>query len=102
MSRPHTDEEVRDKILHEIKSLERYWDSLPDKTSAEKLSGLSFSILTMIDGCGMDLPVMDITLRPHPDDKAFHESEGENYFENGMVVNEHILLHEFYHKPEEM
>jgi len=41
------------------------------------------------------VPAMDITLRPHPDDEAFHKEQGENYFADGMVINDGgFYLHE--------
>ena len=98
MSRAYTKAEVREEILRYIKELEKYWGGLPDKTVAERLSGLSFSILTMIDGATMDLPAMDLVLRPHPDDREFNINEGNNYYEDGMVVSDDVHLHDFYHK----
>lgn len=43
-------DELRQDFVDQIKVYVRYWDKLPDKTSSEKLEGLAFSILVMLDG----------------------------------------------------
>jgi hypothetical protein len=97
MSRAYTKEESRKIVLDHIRALVRYWDSLPDKPSKEKLEGLAFSILTMIDGDSM-LPSMDIVLRPNPADQAFHKGHGENWFKDCLILNDDCALHEFFHE----
>lgn len=60
--------------------------------------GVAFSILNILDGTTMSLPAFNLTLSPHPDDKEFLQGEGENWYEDGTVINDDVMLHEmFYH-----
>lgn len=91
-----TEAEVREEFLDHVHALVGYWAELPDKTPKERLDGLAFSILNIFDGTTMQLPAMDIALRPHPSDKEFHRENGEDWYEDGMVINE-CMLHELWH-----
>jgi len=96
MSRAYTEEEVRDEFLAHIRYLARYWATTPDRqTPLERCQGLAFSILNIFDGTS-GLPAFDIVLSPHPDDKAFHQSEGENWYDPGMMIND-CMLHELFY-----
>jgi len=92
MSRAYTPEEVRTQVIDNIKSLVNYWEGQAN-TSHEKLDGLAFSILSMIDGNG-ELPAFDLIPSPHPTDKPCHIEEGNNYYE--PVVMNNCQLHEVY------
>lgn len=97
--RAWTEEEMRDKILSHIWSLVDYWnrDDLPvTEDRRDRLGGLAFSILSMLDGCTLDIPGIDLTFCPHPDDKEYHIERGENWVEGGMRLN--FSLHDFFHK----
>jgi hypothetical protein len=101
MSEPRakTAEEARADFLAHVRQVARYWESPPDRTVRERLEGLAFSILNIFDGTS-GLPAMDIVLRPHPDDEAFYKSEDENWFEDGQIINDGVMLHEvFYERP---
>lgn len=93
--RAKTAEEVRQEFLNHVHSLVIYWANLPDRTVEEKCDGVAFSILNIFDGTTMGLPAMDLVLAPHPDDKAFNQSEGNNWYEPGMVIND-CMLHELF------
>ena len=97
MSRPYTPEEVREMFLDNVKGLCRYWAGVERDSVQEQLEGLAFSLLNMFDGTSASMPAMGIVLRPHPDDKQFHEHQGDNYFEDGQVIND-CYLHEEFHK----
>jgi hypothetical protein len=100
MSRAYTAEEVREQLLAHIRHLARYWATIPDRqTPLERCEGLAFSILNIFDGTS-SLPAFDIVLSPHPDDKAFHQSEGENWYEPGMMIND-CMLHELFYAEDE-
>jgi hypothetical protein len=101
--RAYTAEEARDRFLDYLRTIAHYWAGpMPtERTVQERLDGLAFSILAAIDGCSPELPALDISLSPHPDDKAYCESGGENWFELGMVINADCHLHELYYKREE-
>lgn len=95
--RAWTEEEVRQQFLDHIRIIRDYWLNLPDKTEAEKMDGLCFSFLTLIDGCGMSLPAINLSLSPHKDDKDFSIKYGENYYQPGMVFND-CYLHDIWYK----
>lgn len=99
--RAHTAQEVKDKLLNYMKGLCSYWSSpgvASDKNTKERMEGLCFSLLVAFDGGTLELPRFKILLDPHPEDKEFHISEGEKYFEPEMEINENSALHEEWHK----
>jgi hypothetical protein len=98
MSEAYTKEEVRDQFLHQVRGLAKYWSTVPGRTDLEKCEGLAFSIMNIFDGTSMVLPAMDITLRPHEDDKQFCIDNNEKYYEDGMVINDDCMLHERFFK----
>jgi hypothetical protein len=53
--------EIRTEFLSHIKGLVEYWSSLPDKTVQERMDGLVFSILNLLDG---DVSGTLLTLAP--------------------------------------
>ena len=63
---------------------EKYWDKVDGKdapkTQKDRLEGLAFSMLVILDGGAMDLPGFIVAPDPHPSDKEYHISEGSNYF----------------------
>jgi hypothetical protein len=97
--RAKTAKEVRKEFLQYIHGISEYWANLPNKTNQERCEGLAFSILNIFDGTTMDLPGMDISLSPHPDDKEYHEANGENWYEQGMIIN-NCELHGMYIRNE--
>lgn len=99
MIEPYSPQECRQKIYEHMRSLCEYWSVKSRReTERERMEGLCFSILTMFDGCTMDLPAMDIRMAPHKDDKAYLIEHGERYFEPGMLINNCHLHDEFYTK----
>ena len=95
MKRP-TKLEVQKNFISTIKGMAEYWDSLPDKTSKEKLDGLSFSILAMLDGCNVGFPGFKVIPFPHPDDKQYAIDNGEDYYPSTVDIAG--TLHEQYHR----
>lgn len=101
---PYTSEEMREQFMDHLRTTIDYWSRVPETypekknaTAKELLEGLTHSILAMIDGCA-DLPAMDIVLRPHPDDKKYHLSQGERWIKDGTVINGDCHLHELLYK----
>ena len=74
-----TRDEIRSKFLAHVRAMVRYWAKQPG-TAAERCEGVAFSVLTMLDGCAADLPAFRIVADPHPDDRAFREEQGENWY----------------------
>ena len=97
-ARAKTKKEAQQEFLNHVHDVSDYWASLPDKIPQERCDGVAFSILVMLDGESMGLPAMDISLSPHPSNKEFLKSQGENWFECGMVINDDCALHELYFK----
>jgi hypothetical protein len=98
-ARAKTAKEARKEFLQHIHDCSEYWASLPDQTPQERCDGVAFSILVMLDGESMDLPAMNISLSPHPDDKKYLKSIGENWFEPNMIINK-CELHGMYIRNE--
>lgn len=93
--RAYTEEEARDIFLERVRHLSEYWAEVPDKTPRERCDGLVFSILNVFDGTSGWHPALNISLSPHPDDMHFHQTEGSNWYEPGMVIND-CMLHELF------
>ena len=98
MSKAKTELELREQVLETIRSIAAYWADLPDKSDRERCDGLAFSVLSMFDGCTIGLPSFDIVARPHEDDKAYCQDSGEDWIEDGTLINSDVLLHEFWHE----
>lgn len=100
--RAYTAEEATEKFLDHIRMLVDYWDGLPERdaqTRKDRLSGIAFSILTLLDGDTMVLPGCKISLAPHADDKEFLRGQGENWFEPGTELT--WPLHEQFYAKED-
>lgn len=112
-SREYTQEEIRKKFLKHLSMMVDYWadipskdpclPDLPEKTTRDRLEGLAFSFLTMLDGSSMNLPAMEIVLTPHPEDKAYAKEVGDNWypqpaekFEDCITVHGGSMLHEMW------
>lgn len=95
MSTAYTKEQVQEMILGHLHNVANYWATQTGGTCKEKINGAMFSVLTMLDGSS-DLPAMDIILRPHPDDREYCLKGGENYFEDGMAINDDVMLHDMW------
>ncbi|MFP0271508.1 hypothetical protein [Acinetobacter baumannii] len=99
MSKPIPKEMIRDELLGQFRNFARYW-AQHKGTDLEKCEGLVHSILTTIDGRGV-FPAIDLVIRPHPDDKQYHIDNGDDYIEDGTVINDDVLLHELFYKKAE-
>lgn len=97
MARAKTADEARDEFLDSVRNIAKYWAEQPNQSPQERCDGVAFSILSMIDGSTLAMPPIDLRLSPHVDDRAYCESQGENWFEPGQVINE-CALHELYFK----
>ena len=111
MSKQFTPKEVRKKFLKQVWKLVQYWNNFPNKTTEERLSGLAFSILAMLDGCStldmlnqdfLGLPAFIVVPDPSPDDKKYFINIGENYYPenyfNPVSCNISGSLHEKFYK----
>jgi hypothetical protein len=95
-SRAKTIEEVRKEFMGAVKGIVRYWSNVESESVKDACDGVAFSILSLIDGCSGNFPGVDLRLSPHKDDKAYNISEGKNWYELNMLIND-CMLHEMYH-----
>lgn len=96
--RAKTADELRFEFLESLRELIDYWLEVKRDTERERMSGLVFSILNLFDGTTMGFPALDLVARQHPDDKQYHIDNGENWIEDGTVINGDSMLHEeWYH-----
>lgn len=100
MSESIAKEQARKELLDIIRSYVDYWDKVDRLTTHEKLSGLAFSILGIFDGVTPEYPAIDLVLRPHPDDKEYHIDNEDDWYEDGMVINDDVHLHDDWHNRE--
>jgi hypothetical protein len=97
MSRAFTKEEVRQEFLNHIKGLGKYWLRVQKQENYDTkrtIEGFLFSVYGLFDGINGSMPAFDIVVKPHPDDKQFKIDEEENYYEDGMCINDDCHLHE--------
>ena len=92
-------EEIRSDFLDTCRHLTDYWADVDRGTCHERLTGLLHSILCIFDGVSSGMPAFDIVASPHPDDKEYHRSEGEDWIEPGTVIND-CMLHELLYRPD--
>jgi len=87
MSREYTTEEIRATFLAHIREQIRLW-ATTDVPVEDKLEGMAFSILALLDGCAC-LPRFIVAPCSSEDDKAFNIEDDSNYF---PVNNDASLL----------
>ncbi|MFL1475160.1 hypothetical protein ACJOYF_18365 [Acinetobacter baumannii] len=100
MSEPIPKEKIRDELLGQFRNLARYW-AQHEGTDLEKCEGLVHSILTTIDGLGV-FPAIDLVIRPHPDDKQYRIDNGDDYIEDGTVINDDVVLNDLFFRKAEI
>lgn len=107
MSREYAKEEIRSEFLNHIRGAVHYWDGkLNDpQTQRERLEGLAFSILVLLDG-GTDFPGCVVIPDPHHDDKEDAIENDSDYYHQ-VVISPELKsadiagsLHEYWCKPE--
>jgi hypothetical protein len=97
MPKAYTKEEMRQMFLDHCRSIAFYWSQLGDITPREMCDGVVFSILNVFDGCSGGFPcAIDLVMAPHPEDKDYHTSNGENWVEPGQVINDDVMLYELF------
>lgn len=98
--REYTMDEIRQEFLEQVWTTIDYWHNLPDKTCRDRMEGLAFSLLVILDG-GTSLPAFIVAPATHPDDKAFFISEDENWYPENYDIDIKAdisgPLHELFH-----
>lgn len=96
--REYTKEEVREAFLEQARTYVNYWSKQDIDNRKDLLEGFMHSILSVIDGVSAGLPAFDLVVRPHPDDKEYSKSVGDDWYPDGVVINDDIYLHEMWYK----
>lgn len=97
--REWTAEEVRAQFLKHAWELIEYWHEQTDIGEVQKMSGVVFSLLAVIDGCDAGMPAFGLIPSPHEEDKEYCKGEGENWYPED-TVDIGGSLHELFHKYE--
>jgi hypothetical protein len=93
----YTPEEVREMFLDQLRATKEYWlNETRAETESERMDGLVFSILNIIDGSTVGLPSFDLIPSPHEGDKDYLTSIGEKHFTKEVINN--CQLHEHWYK----
>ncbi len=102
MSKEKTEDEIRTEFLNYIRGLVTYWDKVDERSSKEKLEGLAFSILAMLDGVSGGICGFVVAPATHKDDKQYHIDNGEDYYpqnhENDVKCDISGVLHDLFHE----
>lgn len=100
--RAYTQKEAQRIFLDHVKAAVNYWasDNVEDQTCSERLHGLAFSILCILDGANGSHPSVQCTISPHPSDKQFCIDNGKNYYEDGTDIHGSDMLHGIYYNVE--
>ena len=78
--REKTVEEVRYEFVDRVGNLVDYWSSQEGMSDKDKVEGVAFSILTMLDGCSGSIPGFIVAPLPHEGDTEYNMKNGENYY----------------------
>ena len=74
-------EEARKMFLGTVLGIAQHWANESRETDVQKkCEGVAFSIMSLLDGCNGNLPGFLLIPCPHPDDKEFMKSEGDDWF----------------------
>jgi hypothetical protein len=94
-----TQEEVQEQFFHLLWTYIDYWATIgPEfRPSRNRLEGLAFSVLNMLDGT-TNLPAFDVITNPNSVDKEYcRDKLKENWWpqrEEGVTVHGNDMLHE--------
>lgn len=109
--RQKTAEEIQDEFLRHLWHQVRYWASakVERETIEERLAGLAFGFLNMLDGTSMELPAFLLIPSAHPTDPNFRRERGEDWYPvneavervmKGEVSDGDMLHEKFYQHPD--
>jgi len=97
--RAYTEEEARQLFLEQVYEIKEFWENESRQPKLkDKMEGCVFSILALIDGSNIGIPAMTLAMNPHPEDKAYHQEQGENWFEEGQEITGNVELHDEWQK----
>lgn len=101
-----TTDQVRERFLRSVWGCVDSWERecRADKSLRERLEGLAFSILAMLDGSNIELPQFIVAPDPHPGDREYHEERRTDWFPENHELTESVradisgCLHELFHE----
>jgi hypothetical protein len=97
----YTTDEIRQNFLREIRRKVKYWAAVDDKNTNERLDGLAFSILSMLDGGVDNIPPFIVTPISSEEKRIDAIQNGQKYYvgtNSNMVTNDIAgILHEQYY-----
>jgi len=113
MTTEYTTDEVRELFLDHVRYLVDYWATVkpvmggkPSYSCYDRVSGVAFSMLVLLDGGSASFPGFIVAPDPHPDDKDFLKSLEQRWFPENDEANVNCdiagYLHELFHKREEV
>jgi len=86
--RAYSQDEARYQFLEAVRTRCQYWAS-PDPSMGsieDRCFGVAHSIFSIIDGCTLMMPMLDLTIRVDPADQDWHAERGEQWFADGMQI----------------
>lgn len=86
VSRAYTVDEMRSLFIRHVRALIDYWAAVGEMDTRDRLEGLAHSLLVTLDGDAIGLPAYRVTPSPHPDDRAFHEQNEENWYPEDVDI----------------
>lgn len=113
--REKTPEEVRTQLYRAMDDVVRYWaqqplteddfQRYPEGTDPAIVRGhaMLFTAFSTLDGSSVGLPRFIVAPNPHPEDKAYCEENGEDWFPENHLLEGYIKadlggsLHEHWH-----
>jgi len=90
MSREFTTEEVREQFLEAVRARIIDWSNNNRRNEKEKLEGLAFSILSLIDGESIDLPGFILAPAPNSEDKQYYIKRNKNWYPENHEIEDKI------------
>jgi hypothetical protein len=85
---PLTKAQCRETLLAYLVSLVAYWETESRAESLkEKMQGLVFSILSMLDGEDGTMPAFRLSPSPHPEDKRYRQKHGASWWPSGLNLS---------------
>lgn len=79
LKEPYNEEEVKEKFLNEVHDCVDYWEDHGTNTR-DKLEGLAYSILNMIDGEHSNIPKFILAPDPYPEDRQYHMENHQRFY----------------------
>lgn len=81
-----TKEEARERFLKEVWNIVWCWEKrAPDKTQLERLEGVAFSILTLLDGDVGTHPGYLVIPNETPEDQQWRKDQGDDWYPLNVV-----------------